>query len=328
MKNVLVTGAAGFIASRVSQMLLDAGATVIGLDNLNNAYDLRVKHHRLEGLGKHSNFHFIEADIENLYELEPIFAKHDFDTVINLAARAGVRYSIVDPHVYFRSNVQGVLNLMELMQQYGRKKLVLASTSSLYAGQALPFREDLRVDQPLSPYAASKKAAETLAYTYHHLYDLSVTILRYFTVYGPAGRPDMAPFRFIKWIHEGTPITVYGDGSQTRDFTYVDDIARGTILAAEKLDASQPEYSVINLGGGKTPISLLDFIAKIEQRLGKKAEIIWKSMSASEMMDTAADIEKAKTVLGWEPETDLDAGLDATVAWYLENLDWASEVEL
>jgi len=151
-----------------------------------------------------------------------------------------------------------------------------------------------------------------------------VSILRYFTVYGPAGRPDMAPFRFIKWIHEGTPITVYGDGSQTRDFTYVDDIASGTVLAAGK----SVGYDVINLGGGKEPISLLDFIGKIEDRLGRKAEIVWQPMSASEMQDTAADIAKAKRLLGWQPETDLDAGLDATVEWYLENLEWAGDVVL
>lgn len=328
MKTALVTGAAGFIASRVCGRLLDEGVAVVGLDNLNEAYDPRMKRHRLASLEGREGFRFVEADIENLYELEPIFRDGTFDAVFNLAARAGVRYSIEDPHVYLRSNAQGALNLMELMRRYGCGKLILASTSSLYAGQPMPFREDLPVDRPLSPYAASKKAAEVLSYTYHHLYGLDVSILRYFTVYGPAGRPDMAPFRFIKWIHEGTPITVYGDGSQTRDFTYVDDIARGTVLAAKPMGAGAPGHEVINLGGGKTPISLLDFIAKIEERLGRKAEIVWRPMSASEMQDTAADIAKAKARLGWEPETDLDAGLDATVAWYLENLDWVREVEV
>jgi nucleoside-diphosphate-sugar epimerase len=215
------------------------------------------------------------------------------------------------------------------MHRHGCGKLVLASTSSLYAGQPMPFREDLPVEKPLSPYAASKKAAEVISYTYHHLYGIDVSILRYFTVYGPAGRPDMAPFRFIKWIHEGTPITVFGDGSQTRDFTYVDDIARGTLLAGKPMgEGGKAGHEVINLGGGKTPISLLDFIGKIEDRLGKKAEIVWQPMSASEMQDTAADIAKAKTMLGWEPEIDLDKGLDATVAWYLENQNWAGGVKL
>jgi nucleoside-diphosphate-sugar epimerase len=329
MKTVLVTGTAGFIASRVSKLLLDQGVEVVGLDNLNDAYDIRMKRHRLASLEGREGFTFVEADIENLYELEPVFSANRFDAIFNLAARAGVRYSIEDPHVYLRSNAQGALNLMELMHRHGCGKLVLASTSSLYAGQPMPFREDLPVEKPLSPYAASKKAAEVLSYTYHHLYGIDVSILRYFTVYGPAGRPDMAPFRFIKWIHEGTPITVFGDGSQTRDFTYVDDIARGTLLAAKPMgEGSKAGHEVINLGGGKTPISLLDFIGKIEDRLGKKAEIVWQPMSASEMQDTAADIAKAKTMLGWEPEIDLDKGLDATVAWYLENQNWAGGVKL
>lgn len=329
MKRILVTGAAGFIASRVSTLLLDQGVEVVGLDNLNDAYDVRMKRHRLATLEGRPGFTFVEADIENLYEVEPVFSANRFDAVFNLAARAGVRYSIEDPHVYLRSNAQGALNLMELMHRHDCGKLVLASTSSLYAGQPMPFREDLPVEKPLSPYAASKKAAEVLSYTYHHLYGLDVSILRYFTVYGPAGRPDMAPFRFIKWIHEGTPITVFGDGSQTRDFTYVDDIARGTILAGKPMGTGgKAGHEVINLGGGKTPISLLDFIRKIEDRLGKKAEIVWQPMSASEMQDTAADITKARAVLGWEPRTDLDAGLDATVSWYLENLFWARDVAL
>ena len=324
MKTALVTGVAGFIASRVARLLLDRGVEVVGLDNLNDAYDVRMKRHRLSALEPREGFRFVEADIENLHEIEPVFSDGGFDAVFNLAARAGVRYSIVDPHVYLRSNAQGALNLMELMRQHGCGKLVLASTYSLYAGQPMPFHEDLPVDRPLSPYAASKRAAEVLAYTYHHLYGIDVSILRYFTVYGPAGRPDMAPFRFIKWIHEGTPITVYGDGSQTRDFTYVDDIANGTVLAAGK----SVGHTVINLGGGKEPISLLDFIGKIEDRLGRKAEIVWQPMSASEMQDTAADIAKAKRLLGWQPETDLDTGLDATVEWYLENLEWAGDVVL
>ena len=322
MKSALVTGAAGFIASRVARRLVDEGVSVVGIDNINDAYDKRIKAHRLEGLDQVDGFTFCKADIENLYELDPIFEKHSFDVVFNLAARAGVRYSIENPHVYMQSNAQGALNILELMQRHDCEKLVLASTSSLYAGQPMPFHEDLPVEQPLSPYAASKKAAEVMSYTYHHLYGIDVSILRYFTVYGPAGRPDMAPFRFIKWIHEGTPITVFGDGSQTRDFTYVDDIARGTVLAAKPLG-----HTVINLGGGKRPVALLDFIHMIEDRLGKKAELVFQPMSASEMVDTSADIHKAKELLDWEPEIDLETGLDRTVEWYLKNLDWASQVE-
>lgn len=323
MKTALVTGSAGFIAHRLVHLLLESGVQVVGIDNLNSAYDVRIKQYRQDLLKGREGYRFIEADIENLYELKPVFAETRFDAVFNLAARAGVRYSIENPHVYMQTNAQGTLNVLELMHQHGCGKLIQASTSSLYAGQPMPFHENLSVDQPLSPYAASKKAAEVLCYTYNHLYQIDVTILRYFTVYGPAGRPDMAPFRFIKWIHEGTPITVFGDGMQTRDFTFVDDIARGTLKAIKPLG-----HSVINLGGGKTPITLLDFIKMIEDRLGKKAEIKWQPMGAAEMQDTAADISKANEVLGWKPEVDLEAGLDKTVAWYLENSGWASEVGL
>lgn len=323
MKTALVTGAAGFIANRVVHQLLESGVEVIGLDNLNDAYDKRIKEHRVSTLSGKEGYTFYEADIENLYDLKPIFEKHSFDVIFNLAARAGVRYSIENPHVYMQSNAQGALNILEMMRSHEIPKLVLASTSSLYAGHAMPFREELPVEHPLSPYAASKKAAEVMCSTYHHLFQTDVTILRYFTVYGPAGRPDMAPFRFIKWIQEGTPITVFGDGSQTRDFTYVDDIASGTLLAAKPMG-----YEVINLGGGKKPIALLDFIRMIEDRLGKKAELVFQKMSASEMIDTSADIRKAKEMLDWEPQFDLEDGLDRTVEWYLENLEWASEVEL
>ncbi len=323
LSKVLVTGVAGFIGNRVAHQLLDAGVEVVGVDNCNDAYDIKVKNHRLDSINDREGFAFFEADIENLYALRPIYEKQEFDAVFNLAARAGVRYSMENPHVYMTSNAQGVLNILELMREFGTKKIVQASTSSLYAGQPMPFTESVPVDRPLSPYAASKKAAEVMCYTYHHLYGIDVSILRYFTVYGPAGRPDMAPFRFIKWIHEGTPITVFGDGSQTRDFTFVDDIARGTIAAAKPTG-----FEIVNLGGGKKPIALLDFIKMIEDRLGKKAEIVWEELNASEMKDTAADISKAKQMFDWEPEVDLEEGLDQTVGWYLDNLDWAEKVKL
>ena len=325
MKTALVTGVAGFIGSRVAQFLLESGVEVVGIDNCNDAYDIRMKNHRREKLAGQEGFSFYEQDIEDIDLIRPVFENHQFDVVFNLAARAGVRYSIENPHVYLTSNSQGCLNILELMREFGPKKIVQASTSSLYAGQPMPFVESVPVDKPLSPYAASKKAAEVMCYTFHHLYDFDVSILRFFTVYGPAGRPDMAPFRFIKWINEGTPITVFGDGTQTRDFTFVDDIARGTILGAQALDTG---YEIINLGGGKRPIALLDFIKMIEDRLGKKAEIVWKEMSASEMQDTAADIGKSKELLGWEPQVDLAEGLDATIEWYLGNLDWVKDVKL
>jgi nucleoside-diphosphate-sugar epimerase len=202
---------------------------------MNDYYDVRLKDHRAMDLREHKNMEFRELDIENLNSLEDLFKKHKFEVVINLAARAGVSYSMENPHVYMSTNAQGTLNILEMMRKYEVKKMVLASTSSLYAGQPMPFREDLPVNTPISPYAASKKAAEVMSYTYHYLFGIDVSVVRYFTVYGPAGRPDMSIFRFIKWIDEGTPIELFGDGTQARDFTYVDDIAIGTIKAMKPL---------------------------------------------------------------------------------------------
>lgn len=318
MEKVLLTGAAGFIASRVAAQLLDRGVEVVAIDNFNDAYDVRLKQHRMESLRGREGLTFIEGDIESKELVNRVFAGHRFDAVFNLAARAGVRYSIENPDVYFSTNVDGTRHLLEAMRHGGVKKFLLASTSSLYAGTPMPFTEETPVDRPLSPYAASKKAAEVLAYTYHHLFGLDVSILRFFTVYGQAGRPDMAPFRFIRWIDEGTTIEMFGDGSQARDFTYVDDIARGTILAAKPLG-----YEIINLGGGQRPTTLMELIAAMEERLGKKAVIDHKPFNKADMMETWADISKAKRLLGWEPEISLEEGLDRTIGWYRENRDLA-----
>jgi UDP-glucuronate 4-epimerase len=301
---ILVTGAAGFIASRVCEMLLDQGEQVVGLDNMNDYYDVRLKQYRLKKLLQHPNFTFYKADIENPGELKPIFETHPFRSVFNLAARAGVRYSMVNPWVYLRTNTEGTLNLLELMKDYGVTKFILASTSSLYAGLPMPFNEGLPVNTPISPYAASKKAAEAFAFTYHKQYGIDVSILRYFTVFGPGGRPDMAPFRFAKWTLEGTPITLYGDGTQARDFTFVDDIARGTILAEKPLG-----YEIINLGGGKEPVTINQFIAWIEQLAGKKATISYHPLNSADMDCTMANIDKAGQLLGWHPETSTFDGL-------------------
>ncbi|WP_293445503.1 GDP-mannose 4,6-dehydratase, partial [Persephonella sp.] len=262
-------------------------------------------------------------DIENLGALKVLFDSFEFDAVINLAARAGVRYSMENPHVYLQTNAQGTLNLLEMMKDKGIKKMVLASTSSLYAGQPMPFKETLPVNTPISPYAASKKAAEVMAYTYNYLYNMDISVVRYFTVYGPAGRPDMSIFRFIKWIDEGTPIKLFGDGSQARDFTYVDDIARGTVLAMKPVG-----YEIINLGGGKNPISLKTIIQKIENLLGKKAKIEYKPFHKADMKETWADIEKAEKLLGWKPKINIDEGLKKTVQWYVENRDWLKDVSI
>ena len=324
-KKYLVTGAAGFIASQVCQKLLDQGDQVVAVDNINNYYDVRLKNWRLGQLNKHpnaNNFIFIELDIEDQQKLNDLFKKEDqFDAVLNLAARAGVRYSIENPHVYLSTNSAGTLNLLECMRGQGCRKLVLASTSSLYAGQKMPFTEDLAVNEPLSPYAASKKAGELMAYSYHKLYQVDVSVVRYFTVFGPAGRPDMSPYRFIKWIAEEETIQMFGDGSQSRDFTYVDDIAMGTIAAIQNVG-----YEIINLGSGRNPVSLTTIIEKLELLIGKQANIENKPFHVADIKETWADITKAKNLLGWKPQTSLDKGLEKSVQWYMDNRDWLKEV--
>ena len=326
-KKYLLTGAAGFIASQVCSELLDQGNHVVGVDNLNDYYDVRLKEWRLQQLKNHSNaknFNFDKLDIENKESLKVLFKNQGpFHAVLNLAARAGVRYSMENPHVYLSTNAEGTLNLLECMRENGCKKFVLASTSSLYAGQKMPFREDLAVNEPLSPYAATKKAGELMAYSYHKLYQMDVSVVRYFTVFGPAGRPDMSPYRFIKWIAEGDTIQMFGDGSQSRDFTYVDDIARGTVAAIQNVG-----YEIINLGGGRNPVSLNTIISRLEELLGNKAKIDYKPFHIADLMETWADIEKAKNLLGWEPKFSLDEGLEKSVSWYMENCKWLKEVNV
>ena len=350
----LVTGAAGFIASRTCELLLEAGHEVVGVDNLNDYYDVRLKDWRLSrllgpsarqlGSNAHTSvyagsqkltnqsantastastakFTFLSLDIENLAALDRLFAEYKFDAVLNLAARAGVRYSMENPHVYLTTNAAGTLNILECMRKYGVKKQVLASTSSLYAGCEMPFTEDLPVNTPLSPYAATKKAAELLSYSYHKLYGIDTTVCRYFTVFGPAGRPDMSIFRFIKWIEAGEPLELMGDGSQSRDFTYVDDIARGTIAATKPLG-----YEIINLGGGRNPITLQTVIAFIENALGKKAVIDKKPFHVADMTVTWADISKAERLLGWKPQIAAEDGFQKSVDWYLANKSWCQHV--
>lgn len=323
MKKILVTGVAGFIGARTTQVLLEQGVSVVGIDNLNDYYDVQLKKHRLANLERNENFSFYYGDIEDLQTLRHIFQEHSFDAVINLAARAGVRYSQENPFVYMTTNAMGTLNLLELMREFLVKKIVLASTSSLYAGQPVPFIETLSVNTPISPYAATKKAAEVMAYTYHHLYGIDVSVCRYFTVYGPAGRPDMSPFRFIKWIYEGTPIILYGDGNQSRDFTYVEDIANGTVAALQPVG-----YEIFNLGRGDFPITLNKMIGMIEEFTGKKASIDYQPVQKTDMNETMADITKAKKVLNWEPKIDFNTGLKESVDWYLKNIDWTSKVKI
>lgn len=328
MKKYFVTGVAGFIASRVASLLLADGHEVVGIDNLNDYYDVSLKQHRVASLqaepGAAERFQFEKIDLEDRSEIARLFDQHgNFDAVVNLAARAGVRYSMINPSIYMTTNAMGSLYLLEEMKQRGMKKYVLASTSSLYAGQKMPFTEDLAVNTPISSYAASKKAAELMAYSHHYLYGIDVSICRYFTVYGPAGRPDMCIFRFIHWIDQGVPIELFGDGSQSRDFTYVDDIARGTIAAIKDVG-----YQIFNLGGGNQPIALTLIIEKLEKLLGKKAVIENKEFHKADIKSTWADIDKAGRILGWKPQVSLDDGLAACVRWYQDNLPWSSQIEL
>lgn len=323
MECYLVTGVAGFIGWRVAEFLLKENKSVLGVDNLNSAYDVRLKEWRLSQLKRFENFKFHQIDLADFQALKLLFEVYPINSIIHLAARAGVRASLENPWIYVNSNITATLNLLELMKDFGIKKMVLASTSSVYAGQKPPFHEDLKVDTPLSPYAATKKGAELLAYTYHHLYGLDISVVRYFTVYGPAGRPDMSIFRFIKWIYEDTPIKIYGDGTQARDFTYIDDIARGTILALKPLG-----YEIINLGGGKNPISINQIIEILEKLMAKKAKKEYLEFHKADVKVTWAEIEKAKKLLGWKPEVDIEEGLKRTVDWALENIELVKSIKV
>ena len=319
--STLVTGCAGFISASVCGLLLQEDALVRGADNLNDAYDVRIKRWRLERLNTQPGFSFQNTDICDRAALRSLFTEDPPRQVVHLGARAGVRASVSDPWAYYETNVFGTLNLLELCREFAVEKFILASTSSVYgADTPRPFSEDSDTSRPLSPYAASKKAAETLAYAYHHLHRLDATVLRYFTVYGPAGRPDMSVFRFVRAIAEGEPITVYGDGRQERDFTFVDDVARGTVAALKPLG-----YEVINIGGDR-PVVLADVIGIIEGALGKTATVQYAPMPAADVPATWADVRRAEKLLGWRPQVPIEEGVERTVRWYMENREWAKEI--
>ncbi len=322
MARYLVTGVAGFIGSRTVEILLEAGHQVVGIDNLNAAYDRRMKEYRLGQLEGRSGFRFERLDIADRAAVAAAtFQDEGFDGVLNLAARAGVRASVENPWIYLETNLTGTLNLLELCRSRGIPKFVLGSTSSIYGAQSpMPCSEDQDTSRPISPYAASKKGAEALCHSFHFLHGLDVTVLRYFTVYGPAGRPDMSVFRFTQRIREGRPIHVYGDGSMSRDFTYVDDIARGTVAALAPLG-----YEIINLGGDH-PYQVMELVRLIEQRLGRSAEIEFEEAHPADVLATWADIHKAEELLGWRPQVSLEQGISHTVDWYEAERSWAGEI--
>lgn len=320
MGKYLITGAAGFIGARTSEMLINDGHTVVGIDNLNNAYDLRMKEYRLKRLQALSGFDFHKLDISDKTIIEH-FKGEKFDGVVNLAAWAGVRASVKNPWIYVDSNMTGTLNMLELCRHSGLGKFIVASTSSIYGeNPPYPTPESASSNEPLQPYAASKKGAEAMTHAYHHLYGIDATIVRFFTVYGPAGRPDLSIFRFVQWISEGRPVRVNGDGEQSRGFTYIDDIARGVISALKPVG-----YEIINLGGHEV-ITINDLVKLVEDVVGKKAVIQYGPPDLADMRSNWADVSKARTLLGWEPQYTMRAGIEKLVEWYNTERDWAKDV--
>ena len=332
---VLVTGAAGFIGSSVSRRLLDRGDTVVGFDNLNDYYDVSLKEARLARLTDHANFSFVKMDLENREGVEALFAKEGFDRVVHLAAQAGVRYSIENPHTYVESNIVGTLHILEGCRHNSVGHLVYASSSSVYgANSSMPFSVHDNVDHPLSLYAASKKANELMAHTYSNLFNLPTTGLRFFTVYGPWGRPDMALFYFTKSIIEDKPIDVFNYGKHRRDFTYIDDIVEGVIRTLDSVatpnadwDAANPDpgtsrapYRIYNIGNSK-PVELMHYIGVIEKYLGKKAEKNLLPLQPGDVPDTYADVEALIDDTGYKPDTSVDDGVVKFVEWYLDYYD-------
>jgi len=311
---ILVTGAAGFIGMHVAQKLLHRGDDVIGIDCLNDYYDKNLKLARLKNLASNHNFKFQEVDISNIVELNKLFEEEKPQHVINLAAQVGVRYSLVNPHAYTVNNILGFANILEACRHNKVEHLVYASSSSVYGGnQKIPFSSTDRVDSPISFYAATKKSNELMAYSYSHLYGLPTTGLRYFTVYGPWGRPDMAPWLFTKAILEDRPIKIFNYGLMKRDFTYVDDIAEGTVLALNR--KSNDHYKIYNIGGGQQ-VELNSFIRHIEHSLGKEAKKEYLDIQPGDVVDTFADVEDMRVDFGFEPKVSIDQGIANWVSWY------------
>jgi len=332
MKKILITGAAGFIGFHLSQRLLAAGHAVVGLDNLNDYYDVRLKEARLARLTSLPNFRFVRHGLEERDRVQQLFSTENFEMVVNLAAQAGVRYSLTNPHAYIDSNIVGFLNILEGCRHSGVKHLVYASSSSVYgANTAMPFSVHHNVDHPVSLYAATKKANELMAHTYSSLYGLPTTGLRFFTVYGPWGRPDMAYFLFTQAILEGRPIDVFNYGRMQRDFTFIDDIVEGVVRVMDKIPRGNPEwsgahpdpgtsyapYKIYNIGNNN-PVELLYFIEVLENCLGKKAVKNLLPMQAGDVPATYADVEDLMQEVGFQPSIPIEEGIRRFVTWYLE----------
>lgn len=334
---ILVTGAAGFIGSRCAEMLAERGDEVVGIDNINDYYSPELKYYRLRRAGieadaslpmghrtvssKWPNYTFLRLDIEDKGALDMLFDQVKFDKIIHLAAQAGVRYSIENPYAYMHSNWMGFLNILECCRNFNVEHLVYASSSSVYGmNSKVPFSEDDVVISPVSLYAASKKSNELMAHAYCKLYGIACTGLRYFTVYGPAGRPDMAPMLFARAISGGKPIKVFNNGDMMRDFTYIDDIAGGTLMVLDKTPygTGTPNglpYKVYNIGLG-SPVNLMDFIAEIENNLGRKAEKIMMPMQPGDVSRTWADTTKLETEIGYKPKVTLHEGIKNFIEWF------------
>jgi UDP-glucuronate 4-epimerase len=324
MKKILITGTAGFIGFHLAKRLLAEGNEIIGIDSMNEYYDPKIKERRNEILLEKENYKFFKLDFSEFDLINEVVKSEKPDIIVHLAAQAGVRYSLTNPWAYESANTLGTMNIFESAKLNEVKRVIFASSSSVYGGnEKIPFAESDRTDTPISLYAASKKANEVLAYSYHHLYGIEVCGLRFFTVYGEFGRPDMALFKFAKNILLEKSIDVYNNGDMGRDFTYVEDIVSGIIGCIEKRELS---YEIYNLGGDN-PIKLMKFISLIEDNLGKKAKINFMGMQAGDVKETYADVSKARNEIGYNPETKIEEGVGKFCTWFVENKDWLLELE-
>jgi len=322
MGKILITGVGGFMGFHIARKLLENGKQIVGIDNMNNSYDTTLKEYRLSKLTHFSNFDFYKQDIINLEELKNIFSQNKIEKIIHLAGKAGVRKSLEEPSGYINSNIVGTVNLLELSKEYKIDRFINASSSSIYGDNEMPFSENDCINKISSPYGVTKRTTELFTYTYHLNYNLNIVNFRFFTVYGPNGRPDMSVFKFIKLIDENKPIHIYGTGEQTRSFTYVDDIVNGIIKALELTG-----FEIINLGNDKR-YSVNYLINTIEKGLNKKANLIYEKINKLDMADTLPDIQKARFLLNWKPKINLNEGIYKTVNWHIKNRNLVNEIKL